>query len=88
MTTKTYHISCHCQSHILAYTADPETAFAGNGVCDCSHCLKRRTVWIFAPSGTLEVIKGVGKDGDELKGYMFGAKQSEHQVSPSLKTRN
>lgn len=80
---KTYHISCHCQSHILAWTTDAESAFTGNGVCDCSHCLKRRIVWIFALKGTLEVVKGVGKDGVDLKGYTFGPKQVEHQVSPT-----
>lgn len=75
----TYHISCHCQAHILKYTVPEgeEPGFKGNGVCDCSHCFKRRTVWVFAPKGSLEVVKGV----DGLQEYRFGSKKSGHQVS-------
>lgn len=80
----TYHIACHCQSHVIRYTVPTEEAFNNNGVCDCSHCLKRRTVWVMAPKGSLEVVKGVNGSGEgakKLTGYSFGAKKSEHQVS-------
>lgn len=83
-TMETYHVACHCQSHVLRYTVPADEAFTDNGVCDCSHCLKRRAVWILAPSGALEVVRGVngtGEGGKKLSGYSFGAKQSVHQVS-------
>jgi len=79
-----YHIACHCQTHVLQLTLPKEGSFSHEfttGVCDCSHCLKRRIVWGRAPKGSLKVIKGVGTNGVELQEYVFGKKAYEHQVS-------
>jgi len=79
--TAVYHVSCHCQTHILRLTLPHEGLFSNNSVCDCSHCLKRRVVWAQAPAGSMQVIKGVGKDGVCLQEYTFGTKAFAHQVS-------
>lgn len=80
--TAIYHLACHCQTHILQLTLPLQGLFSDNGVCDCSHCLKRRIIWGKAPKGSIKVIKGVGMDGIELQEYRFGAKSFAHQVSP------
>jgi len=78
---KVLHLACHCQTHVLRLT-DP--SFEDVGVCDCSHCLKRRIVWGGAKQGTLEVVRGVAKDGaEDLTEYRFGNKNAGHQVSRS-----
>jgi hypothetical protein len=70
--TKSYILSCHCQKNIVELTLplpipapDHGTPFTDNGVCDCSHCLKRRVVWFFAPPGSVKVLKGGAADGSE-----------------------
>ena len=85
LSSKTYHIACHCQEHVLTLTLPSEFDFTDNGVCDCSHCLKRRIVWGVAPKGTLEVVRGVGKDGAaELAEYRFGEKNARHKVGMNM----
>jgi hypothetical protein len=79
--TAVYHIACHCQTHVLQLTLPTEDLFSDNGVCDCSHCLKRRIVWGPAPKGSLKVLKGVGTNGVNLQSYIFGEKAYAHQVS-------
>jgi len=80
--TATYYLACHCQAHILQLTLPLDDLFSDNGVCDCSHCLKRRIVWGKAPKGSLKVMKGVGSDDIKLQEYRFGTKSFAHQVSP------
>jgi hypothetical protein len=76
-----YHLTCHCQAHVLRLTLPEGAKFDDNGVCDCSHCLKRRIVWYSAPAGSLEIVRGCGKDGtEELNEYRFGAKNAGHKV--------
>ena len=82
--TAVYHLACHCQTHILQLTLPTVDLFNdtfGNGVCDCSHCLKRRIVWGQAPKNSLKVIKGVGMNGVNLQTYVFGKGAYTHQVS-------
>jgi hypothetical protein len=78
MTTTTpapLHLACHCQAHVLRLTLPaPPT---GGDVCDCSHCLKRRTVWFCAPANSIEVVRGFG---DDLAEYRFGSKSFPHKV--------
>ncbi|KAK8849369.1 hypothetical protein IAR55_004701 [Kwoniella newhampshirensis] len=83
--TAIYHIACHCQDNVLKLTLpiNPETgaplAFDEGGVCDCSHCLKRRIVWAFAPKGSMTIVRGMGKDGAApTQEYRFGAKSFSH----------
>ncbi|WWD19979.1 hypothetical protein CI109_104452 [Kwoniella shandongensis] len=80
---KTYHISCHCQAHVLRLDipndTDTPSPFDQGGVCDCSHCLKNRIVWGFAPPGTVSIVRGLGKDGAaNLQEYRFGSKSYGH----------
>lgn len=83
--TATYHLACHCQTHILQLSLPREGLFRHTTVCDCSHCLKRRIVWDETPMGSIKVIKGFGKDSVELQQYSFGSKTFPHHVrSPFL----
>ena len=83
--SQVFHISCHCQKHILQLIAPAKDPFPEGGVCDCSHCLKRRIIWGFAPGNDVSIVRGVGKDGSEdLEEYRFGSKGTGHQVSLKL----
>ncbi|KAK4686959.1 hypothetical protein P7C73_g3163, partial [Tremellales sp. Uapishka_1] len=82
------HLACHCQAHVLRLTlpSEPEP-FTNNGVCDCSHCIKRKVVWGSAPPGSrFEIIRGVGKDGVELQEYRFGSKSFAHHFCATCGT--
>jgi hypothetical protein len=86
--TKTYHLSCHCQTHVVALDLTTDKPFPENGVCNCSHCFKRRIVFATAPEGSARIVKGFGKDGaDELGVYKFGTMQYGQYVSDSRDTR-
>jgi len=80
--TTTYHLACHCQSHVIRIDLPKDAPFDSPGVCDCSHCLKRRIVWVQAPAGSMTVIRGVDQDGSPLKEYQMGSKSVSHQVRP------
>ena len=82
--TKTYRLSCHCQENVFELSLplpSPSlghgTPFDDNGVCDCSHCVKRRVVWYFVPRTAVKVIRG---GESHLKEYRFGAKRDAHKV--------
>jgi hypothetical protein len=82
-TTKTYYLSCHCQTHVIALELPIDDPFPENGVCNCSHCFKRRIVFGCAPEGsTARILKGFEKDGaEELQIYKFGMMQYGQHVS-------
>ena len=75
--SSTYHLACHCQTHVLRLTLPPDQTLDTMGVCDCSHCLKRRIVWAMIPGKYVEVVRGVDEG---LLEYRFGKKAGCHQV--------
>jgi hypothetical protein len=77
--TAIYHLSCHCQTHVLQLTLPREGLFSDFSACDCSHCLKRRIISGEAPKGSLKIIRGVGTNGVELQEYRTGTKTFGHQ---------
>ena len=80
----TYHLACHCQAHVIRLDLPKDKPFGDPGVCDCSHCLKRRIIWATAPSGSMTIVRGSGKDGVETKEYHMGENSFRHQVSGVL----
>ena len=87
MTSEPIYISCHCQEHIVQLHL-PEGGSLDADVIDqattddCSHCVKRRLLWYRVPDNVrVEVIKGFGKDGVELKDYQFARGRLNHQAS-------
>lgn len=72
---KTYKGNCHCGA--LRFELEAPEITEGN-VCNCSLCVKKGYIWMFAPSKeAFKVLSGE----DKLHEYRFGQKVLVHKVS-------
>lgn len=83
MSTRLYHLSCHCQRNIATVESTvPETLPEHGHIlteaefCNCSFCVKRLIAWHKFAKDAVQVVKGCNAEDGSSKIYTMNRLQN------------